>query len=256
MYDYTKLVSKKTWNTLLELLPTPRQKRFGRKRCSKEALLNGILQVLVNGLAWRKIANCGCSYVSCFRYAKELQRRGKLKLIKDKLARKKTDIRVGSIDTTTIVSFEFKRGVGWDGFKKVVGVKVSLFSDKNGLPADVVIGKGSIDDKKLLPKHLENTRGMRKEVINLDMKYMSLRLRRGLRAKGIRANMGVREQDYKRKRGPKFKLDEELYKKRFEMERINGWLKSFRGIRIRRTFKPAMFKAMVYLAVIIILIRS
>lgn len=256
MYNVTKLVPKMVWEELLKVLPTPRQRRFGRKRCRKEALLSGTLQVLVNGVAWGKIAHCGCSYSSCFRYFRELQRRGKLKLIYHLLAKEKTDIKEGAIDTTTVDSFEFASMTGWDGNSKTVGTKVSLFTDKKGRPADVVFGKGSIEDKDLLPEHLKNTVGVRKKVVSLDMKYMSIKLRRELRRRGIRVNMKWRGRDYRRKRGPKFKFDEEKYAKRFLLERVNGWLKSFRSIRIRRQYRIAMFKALVYLALIVILIRS
>ena len=97
MYDITKLITKKQFKNLLRLLPTPRQKRLGRKKCRKEALLNGILQVLINGVAWRKMVECGCSYASCFRYFQELQRRGKLKLIYKTLAKDITDIKEGEL---------------------------------------------------------------------------------------------------------------------------------------------------------------
>lgn len=255
MYDYTKLIPQRVWNELLKQLPSSRQKRFGRKRCAKEALLNGILQVLVNGVAWRKITPCGCSYVSCFRYFKELQRRGKLKLIYKILAREKTDLTIGSIDTTTVTSFEFSQMTGWDGHKKTVGTKVSLFVDQKGLPADVEFGKGSSNDKVFLPDHIKNTVGMPKKILNLDMLYMNLNFRREMRKKGIRVNMKVRDQDFRRKRGPKFKFDEKIYQLRFLLERTNGWLKNFRHIRLRREYYPAMFKAFVYLVLIIILIR-
>lgn len=256
MYEYTKLVSKRVWQELMKRLPTLRQKRMGRKKAKKEALLCGILQVLVNGVAWRKIAGCGCSYASCFRYFHELQRRGKLKLIYHCLTQGKIDLTVGSIDTTTIDSFAFARLTGWDGYKKKVGTKVSLFCDVHGLPADVLFGKGSLYDTEFFPFHIENTYGTRKKVINLDMKYMSIPLRRRMRNKGIRLNMKWRDQDFRRKRGPKFKLDHTIYACRFQLEKTNGWLKSFRGIRIRREYHPAMFKAFVYLALIIILVRS
>jgi len=229
---------------------------MGRKRCSKKALIGGILQVLVNGVAWGKMADCGCSYASCFRYFQELQRRGKLKLIYQTVSKEKTDIVEGSIDTTTISSFEFKHQTGWDGHNNKVGTKVSVFADRNGLPADVGFGKGSIDDKAILPQHLKNTRGRRKRFISLDMKYISLVLRRQLRAKGIRVNMKVRDQDYRRKRGPKFRFDQGKYQRRFLLERTNGWIKAFRSLVLRRAYHIANFKALVYLALIIILIRS
>ena len=103
---------------------------------------------------------------------------------------------------------------------------------------------------------MKNTVGRRKKTISLDMKYMSLRLRREMRKKGIRINMKVRDQDYTRKRGPKFRFDEHIYKRRFLLERTNGWLKAFRSLVLRRSYQIASFKALVYLAVIVILLRS
>lgn len=255
MYDSTKLVSKTVFLELLKRLPIRKQKRMGRKRAAKEALLCGILQVLVNGVSWNKIAWCGCSYVSCWRYIHELQRRGKLKVIFTLLAREKTDTHIGSIDTTTVHSFEFKRGVGWNGKDRVAGTKISLFADRNGHPADVAFGKGNIHDKNFLPIHVKNTVGMRKKILNLDMHYMSAELRRSLRKKGIWVNMKVRNQDYRRKRGPKFRFDETVYKFRFLVERLNGWIKNFKRIRMRQEYNVANFKAFVYVALLIILLR-
>lgn len=255
MYDVTKLVSKKIFKKLMAILPTPKQKREGRRRVQKEALLCGIVQVLKNGVSWGKIADCGCSYVSCYRYFQELQRRGKLKLIYEVLSREKTDIKEGAIDTTTATSFHFTHMTGWDGKHKKIGTKISLFTDKSGLPADVDFGKGSKHDIRFLPTHLEKTIGRRKKVLNLDKGHTSLELRRIMRNKGTKINMEIRSGDYLQKRGPKFKFDKLKYKTRFLVERTNAWLKNFCRIRIRREYKPAMYKAFVYLALIIILIR-
>ena len=143
------------------MLPTPRQRRLGRKRCSKEAPLNGILQVLVNRVGWNKIADCGCSYSSCYRYFRELQRRGFLKLIFKRLASDKTDITECAVDTDSTTSFRFRRGVGYDGRHKKYATKISLLSDENGLPAD----------KTLLYAHLKNTAGKRKNLIWIRREY-------------------------------------------------------------------------------------
>ncbi len=255
MYDSSKLLPKSQFQQLLKLLPTPRWKRNGRKPSNKEAMVIGILQVLVNGVAWKKIADCGASYASCFRYLRELQRRGKLKLIYQRLAWEKTVVLVGSIDTTLIGSFAFQLMTGWNGQHKEIGTKVSLFVGKDGLPADVQFGKGNINDKVFLLDHLKNTVGKRKKILNLDMSYMSLALRRAMRQKGIRINMKTRVQDFKRKRGRKFKFDNQIYNLRMEIERTNSWEKAFRALRLRRSPHPAIFKAFVYLALIIVLIR-
>ncbi len=255
MYDYTKLVQEQVWQALLQVLPTPRRHHFGRPRVAKEALVNGILQVLVNGVAWRKIAECGASYAACWRYLNELERRGKLKLIYAVLAREKTDISEGAIDTTTVPSFRFKRLVGWDGKHRVNGTKVSLFSDKHGLPADVIIDTAKRHDGTFVQDHLDHTKGRRRNIINMDMIYSNLGMRRKMRNKGIRMNVQTRQDYYKRKRGPKFRFDKQKFKVRFQIERTNGWVKAFRHLRLRREYHPAMFKAMIYLALIVVLIR-
>lgn len=256
MYDITKLVSPDVFNFLLINLASPKQLNIGRKRVPKEALLNGILQVLVNGTAWNKIAYCGCSYSSCFRYFKEIQRRGILNLIFDALSKDKTDIAECSIDTSTVTSFRFKYLTGWDGKHKKIGTKLSLISDINGLPADVEFGKGSTHDNNFLSKHIKNTQGTRINILNLDKIYASKDFRRDMRKKGIYVNMQTRVGDYVRKRGPKFGFKKEKYKIRFLIERLNGWIKSFKRLRTRLEFSISSFKAFVYLALIIVLVRN
>lgn len=255
MYDHTKLVKDVVWKELMKRLPTPRQRRLGRKRAKKESLLNGILQVLINGVSWEKIADCGCSYVTCFRYLRRLQQEGYLKLIYQSLAKEKTNLKVGSMDTTTIPSFEFKAVTGFNGQKRILGTKISLYADINGLPADVGFDKGSVNDKQFILAHLANTYGKGRRILNLDMSYMNLSLRRELRKINIRVNMKVRAQDFRRKKGPKFKFDQEKYALRFLVERLNGWIKNFKRVRFRRDYHISSFKAFVYLALIIILLR-
>jgi transposase len=255
MYDHTKLVSESVWEELLHVLPTPKQRQYGRKRLSKQALLNGILQVLINGVRWNNIAECGASGVSCWRYFQEVQRRGKLKVVFEALSKTRTDITECALDTTTVTSFRFTHMTGWSGKHKKIGTKVSILTDKNGLPVDVLFGKGNTDDRVFLLSHVEKTVGRRKRILNLDKGYTSIDMRRELRQKGIQVNMETRKNDYIHKKGPKFKLNREQYKVRFLVERLNAWLKAFRRIRIRRDYKPSMFKAFVYLAFIIILLR-
>jgi hypothetical protein len=102
------------------------------------------------------------------------------------------------------------------------GTKVSVFTDKHGLPADVLFGKGNVDDKVFVQQHVKNTHGKRKKMLNLDKGYISIALRRALQAKKIRVNMAIRRIDYTRKRGRMFWFDKEIYKMRSELERTNG----------------------------------
>lgn len=218
-------------------------------------MVTGILQVLMNGVAWGKIADCGASPTCCFRYLEELQRRGRLKLIFKRLVDERIDLTVGSIDTTFIVSFRFRYLTANSGKHRAIGTKVSLFCDRQGLPADVLFGKGNVDDKVFVHYHIKNTLGKRKKILNLDKGYISKALRRAMQRKKIRVNMELRRIDYTKKRGPAFGFDKEIYKLRFELEKLNGRVKTNRSLRLRRSYHPAMFKAFVYLALILVLIR-
>lgn len=228
MSNINKLIKPWIFEELLRLLPSPKQKRLGRKRCSKESLLLGILQVLKLGIPWSAITETNCSGTSCWRYFREIQRRGKLQLIYELLVREKTDISQGAIDSTTVTSFRFRQLTGWDGKHRKIGTKISLFTDVNGLPSDVQFGKGSKHDLRFIPNHLQKTVGTRKETLNLDKGYTSLELRRNLKNAGTFVNMEMRRGDYVVKRGPKFKFDRDKYKVRFLVERTVAWLKAFR----------------------------
>jgi len=257
MYEITKLLSRDVFDELIKILPNPRQKRYGRKRCGFEAILNGVLQVLVNDVSWMKIAPCGASYVSCYRYFKEIQRRGKLKLIFEVLVKAKTNVIESAIDSNSVSSFRFSRMTGWCGKHKKISTKISLLTDINGLPADVSVNKGGVDDRDFVPIHLQNG-GYRRRIksLNLDKGYTSADIRRNLRKRGIHVNMQIKSGDYIRKRGSKLRFYEDKYKTRFLIEKVFAWMENFRHIKLRREYKPAMYKAFVYLSLILILLRN
>jgi transposase len=256
MHHLNKLLPDDQFEKLTELLPTPRQKRFGRKRCQKEALISGILQVLILGIPWNRLYPCGCSASSCYRYFRELQRRGVFKLIFRTLSIEKTCIRQSAIDTDSTRSFHFRYGTAWDGRHKQLSTKISLLTDQQGLPADVLFGPGNVHDKSFVEEHFKNTSGRRIEILNLDKIYVSLDLRRTMRRHGTYVNMRTRERDYTRKRGPKFQLKEDQYRVRFLIEKAFAWLENFKRCKYRVEYLLSSFKAFVYLALIIILIRN
>lgn len=250
------IVSDEVFNQLLNFLPTPRQLRYGRKRYLKEVLLRGILVVLKYDIPWNNLDNIGASGTSCYRYFREIQRRGLLKLMCENLAKENLNIKVSSIDTSTATSFKFKSLVGFDGKHKKLGTKISVLSDSKGLPYDIEFGKGSRHDLRFVAKHLENTRKTRKRILNMDKGYTSIDLRRKLASRKIRVNMETRVNDYHHKKEPRFKLNEAIYKLRFNLEKTFGWLKAFRRVRTRKDHSISIFKGFVYLSAIIVLMRS
>src|SRR3989344_1815858 len=222
MYDVTKLVPIQVFNYLLNIVQTPKQLKRGRRRIKKELMLCGILQVLRLGIPWHQIFDCGCSYSSCYRYFSEIQRRGYLHLIFQELAKDKTNITECAIDSSTVTSFRFRNMTGWDGKHKKNGTKISLISDIDGLPRDVLFWKGNRHDNQFVPKHIKNTTGRRIKVLNLDKIYQSLEFRRNMRSKGVYVNMQTIAGYYIRKKGPKFKFKKDKYEVRFKIERLNG----------------------------------
>lgn len=257
MYPVEKIIPREQFDQLIKLLPTPRQKRFGRKReCTKEALMCGILQVLSFSVPWNKLYPCGASSSSCYRYFREIQRRGLLKKFFKLIQREKTDVIECAIDTDSTLSFRFRRGADWDGRHKKTVTKISLLTDKFGLPSDMLLGSGRKHDGSFVDEHFENTSGRRRSVLNLDKIYVSLDRRRKMRNKGTYVNMKMRKGDYKRKRGPKFQLKEDKYKVRFFIEKVFAWIENFKRCKYRVDYKMSNFKAFVYLALIIILIRN
>lgn len=256
MYEVTKLLPKDQFHELVKRLPAPKWKGIGRKRCEKKALITGILQVLILGIGWNKIFNCGVSPSSCFRYFRELQRRGIFKKEFKKLVAVKTDVTECAIDTDSTRSFRFRYCTSWDGKHKQISTKISLFTDINGLPVDVLFGTGKTHDKNFVWEHYDNTRNRRKKILNLDKIYVSLELRREMRNKGTYVNMKTRKGDYIRKRGPKFGLKEEKYKVRFLIEKTFAWMENFKRCKYRVDRLLSSFKGFVYLAFLIILIRS
>jgi len=249
-------VSQSVFNNIVEFFPEPRQKQYGRKRCTKEPLVQGILQVLVMGIGWNNVRVEGASGSSCWRYCDDLQKRGLFNLIFLRLSQSMVDISECAVDTSSISSFRFASCVGWDGKHRKIATKISLITDKKGLPVDVAFGKGSAHDLAFLPAHFGKLHLTRIRTFNADKGYTSIQLRRYLRTKGVFINMGIRKGDYQKKRGPRFRFDEEKYKVRFEIERTFSWLKSFRAIRIRRNRRLSMFKAFIFLALIIVLLRN
>jgi len=68
MYDTNKLISPQVLEPLLNLLPTPKQNKVGRRRCDKLALVLGIIYVLKRSVPWYDCLNFGASSSSCYRY--------------------------------------------------------------------------------------------------------------------------------------------------------------------------------------------
>ena len=100
---------------------------------------------------------------------------------------------------------------------------------------------------------IENNPIGKPKVILADKGYDSDKLRLKLKKAGIHSNIPQRSIKNR-------KLDENynipLGKMRFKIERTNAWIKSFRRLHFRFDYTLVSFKALTYLALIVVCIRK
>lgn len=264
MKKYTNYVRREQWEFLLRELPTPRRKKRGRPRVSKEALVLGILQVHKTGCRWRDV-DSGCSGVSCWRYFTELQRRGVWEKVFQLSIKLKDKERKGqlvrkALDTKIIPSPKFKIGTGYSKKHATMGTKISLEVEERGGIDGAVLSKGNVHDQTLAkPTILDSSSNGAKRADSLaaDKGYDSADFRHWLRVR--KTKHAIPERIYekrKRRRGRPFGCRKEYWEIRYVIERTNGWLEGFRRIKFRYERKFSNFNGMVLLAAILINVRQ
>jgi transposase len=133
-----------------------------------------------------------------------------------------------------------KKGeIGYDGFKKIKGIKIGASTDKNGLPLSIFISPANIHDSKLYLPIIENVRiklplgapVTRPHLINADAAFDSKKIREHNKRRGIKSNIPVNPRNSKKsKRGRPRKLDKDTYKERYVVERLFSWIEGFKKI--------------------------
>lgn len=263
--NFTDVLSPKQLECLAKKLPEP--KAFtGRPAYPNAILLPGILKVLRSGCRWRDldIPESGLpSGVTHWRRLRFWQEKASLKpawsWLLNLLAKiKQISLDIVKLDGGLIPSFCFTSGVGFSGHHKRNGVKLSAVVDQEGLPLGIQLASGNVHDIPLALPTLDSIKvgkRTRPKLVLADKGYDSPQIRKGLRKRGIKANIPERQYQKRRKKGRPPKYDPELGKSRFVVERTNGWLKSFRRIHFRFDRTMVMFEAWVLLACIVICLR-
>jgi transposase len=119
------------------------------------------------------------------------------------------------------------------------------------MPLSIIIGPGNEhDSKKLL--ELVGDLDWRPEQLYADAAYDTEHIRRGLESIGIEPNIPANPRNGRRPRP----YNVELYRRmRPAVERLFGWIKSFRRIIIRYERPESTYKALVTIAPITIHLR-
>ena len=107
-----------------------------------------------------------------------------------------------------------KKGeIGYDGFKKIKGIKIGVSTEKNGLPLSIFISPANIHDSKLYLPIIENVKIKltvgapitRPRLINADAAFDSKEIRNYNRGRGIKSNIPVNPRNTKKKRSVSLK---------------------------------------------------
>ena len=137
--------------------------------------------------------------------------------------------------------------------------------DEKGLPlafGDILAGNHN-DFFEVVPqfskmcKELKkNEIFLKKATLNMDKGFDSQGLRRAIQRRNMKPNVKENKRNRKKnKRGRKRFFDEELYAKRFCVERTFAWLDSFRSLIIRYETSIVNWKSLHFLAAIILYVK-
>jgi len=158
-----------------------------------------------------------------------------------------------------------KKGeIGYDGNKKIKGIKISALTEKNGLPVSIFISPANIHDSKLyLPtieklsiKQPQGAPIRRPGMIIADKAYDAKYIRKSNAKRGIKNNIPVNKRNRKsKKRGRPTKFDKDIYKERFVIERFFSWIEAYRKIYPRYERLENSYLGLVTLACTMMIFR-
>jgi transposase len=155
-----------------------------------------------------------------------------------------------------------KRGnIGYDGHKKVKGIKLSVLVDLQGLPLSIIVVPANKNDSTLYIPTIKNfniKRPVGRPVnrpskVTADGMYDTAKIRKYNRRRGIKSNIPVNKRNTKKKKiGRPIKVDQEEFKKKSIVERFFSWIESCKKVFPRYEIKEESYLGVVMVAAIII----
>lgn len=231
-------------NELESFLPSRKKSNRGRPPVPVRSILYELFKLVKTNCGWRNIKH----KTVCYNYYKEIQRRGLLQkfLNVQTIPLKKIRQPETIIDSSDVPSFKVKPEVKYSGkyhnncYKMTVEVTIDL------VPMWWSIDKGTASDSKILDKRLRTVKKLPYELY-LDKGYERYERRRDLQQKNCQVRMEMKK-GKNRKKGKRFQFTEEQKQKRYSIEKIFGWLKSFMVLRLNRMRRKANLVAAFLLA--------
>ena len=154
--------------------------------------------------------------------------------------------------------------IGYDGYRRIRGSKISLLVERHGRPIACVIVPANVHDAMsyqptLATCHIPRARGRpitRPGEVLADAAYDTQAIRRTNRRRGIRTMIPInRRKRMNPKRGRPYRFDREHYTIRGAVERCIAWLKSFRKLGPRYEQLERSFRGLVMVACTMIVAR-
>lgn len=246
----------------------PKVKRTKPRIYSDFDLLNGVLYVLISGCQWRNIPTTYPKWSSCYKYFRKLVRSKYFDLILFKLNLKFDFNHILIVDSQSTKSTEFvnQTNVGYDGHKKVKGIKRFSLVDSQGhlwaiqsLPANTSEKDGL---RRVIEKH-RNTLPKQFKCILADKGFESQLLSRQLVKEGF--TLYSMRSTKRLKRGTVWDfqqnnlhnyLNKQISKTRWVVERTFSWLLRCRRLVVNYERQLRNHEGFVKLAMIRLLIKK
>ncbi|WP_185140314.1 MULTISPECIES: IS5 family transposase [unclassified Chryseobacterium] len=252
-----------------EIVPyIPLGKRGFKSKVPISEIINCILYKLKTGIQWyllpvlQLFSQEVLHYKTVFGYYRQWCKAGIWKDCWSGILEKnksKIDLSSGDVDGSHTTALRGGEAVGYQGRKKRKTTNALYLTDRSGLPLAMSMPVcGNHNDLFNIEEHFEElTDFLRRSGISLDGLFLNFdagfdaeNLRSKASQLGIIANIAHNKRNSGTDNDHYF--DEELYKKRYTIERTNAWLDSFRSILNRFDTTITSWIGFNYLAFIVI----
>lgn len=250
-------LSRSELSWLAESLPSP-SARTGRPAVPNVELLPGILRVLQSGITWESLGESPASHspATHWRRLRLWEEHGALEALWKRLVPRRPKCRVdGFADGSLFPSARFSDMVSYSGKHKRNGTKLTLVTDRDGMPLSDHLTPGAVHDIPALEGLLSGT-ALRLRSLTTDKGYDSGALRAQIRGQRTKANLPERTFKNRRRRGRPPVFNEALGSLRFAIERTFSWLKQFRRLKARLECSAVSFHGFLHLGYILVWLRS
>ena len=251
---YPSDLSDAEWEIIEPLLPRPQGKGRPRVHPLRE-ILNAIFYIVRSGCVWRMLPHDFPPWQTVYHYYRLWRKDGTWERINAAL---RTQVRVaagrdpepsaGILDSQSVKTTAIPGPRGYDAGKKVNGRKRHLLVDTLGLLLTVVVHVASLQDRDGAKLVLEKIRGRfpRLQLIWADGAYA------GQLVDWVKRVCGLVLEIVKRPAGVK---GFQVLPRRWVVERTLGWLERYRRLSKDYEVLPESSEAMVYIAMIHLMVR-